>query len=262
MATININDTNYYYELHGQGYPLIFVNGYCSDHQAWIPLLEKLSQQFQILIFDNRGIGLTKDNNSVLTAEVMANDIAALMDKLGLQKPHLIGQSMGGTIAQYIAAHYPHKINKLVLLNTTVEWRKATITAFQSSLTMREKNVDFDFIFDAIVPWLFGQAFLSKPGNVEKFKEILLKNPNPQSLFDQQRQFNILKTFSGADLLHRIQAETLIGYGKEDLISLHHESEFLRHKIANSSLIGFQCAHIPHVEIPKELTHALTTFFA
>ena len=112
MSKIKLNNANFYYELHGKGHPLILIAGYSGDHLVWMPLLENLSKQFQVLLFDNRGVGQTTDDGRPLSAELMAQDVVALADALDLKKPHIVGQSMGGTIAQRVATHHSEKINK------------------------------------------------------------------------------------------------------------------------------------------------------
>lgn len=78
-------------------------------------MLNGLATRFQVLIFDNRAIGQTKDNNTPFTLEIMAEDTMALVQQLGLENPVILGQSMGGAIAQIIAKNYATQINKLII---------------------------------------------------------------------------------------------------------------------------------------------------
>src|SRR3989338_85192 len=113
---MRVNGASIYYEMRGSGHPLILISGYTRDHTLWTPVLEALAARFQVLRFDNRGVGRTQDEGQPLSASLMAEDVRALAKALGLQKPHIIGQSMGGTVAQKLAAAYPDEIGKLVLL--------------------------------------------------------------------------------------------------------------------------------------------------
>ena len=106
MPKILVNNAEFYYELNGTGQPLILISGYTCNHNFWHPILDTLSSKFQVLTFDNRGCGKTKDNSQPLLAKLMADDVMALAKALGLKKPHIIGQSMGGTIAQTVASNY------------------------------------------------------------------------------------------------------------------------------------------------------------
>src|SRR3990167_4083066 len=134
MPNITVNNVNFYYELHGKGQPLVLICGYTADHSYWLPILNALNQHFQVLIFDNPGIGQTTDDGSELSAELIADDIVALTKALNLKKPHILGASMGGTIAQCVASRHPQIVNKLVLLVTSAKWRKAMLLGVKVAL--------------------------------------------------------------------------------------------------------------------------------
>lgn len=260
MPHIQANNANFYYESHGEGHPLVLISGYTCDSQFYASLLPELTPHFQVLIFDNRGIGRTTDDGQALSCELMAADTIALIEALGLNRPHLLGQSMGGTIAQTVASQYPDKINKLILVTTTAKWRTAMLRGMAIPLRLREENVSFDLIFDSILPWVFGEKFLGDPDTVAFLKDLILNNPYPQSVTDQRRQYRVLETFDGRALLNRIQAPTLILYGTEDLLTLPDESQHLATHIRNSELQAFPCAHDLLHEAGAEAISALLTF--
>lgn len=260
MPMINANNANLYYELHGSGKPVILIAGYTCDYSTWGLIIEEMSKHFQVLIFDNRAIGRTTDNNETLTAELMARDVMALAELLQLEHPHIVGQSMGGTIAQTIAIFFPDKIDSLCLLNTSAKWRHAMLYGLKSLLTMRQNNLDFNMIFEATYPWLFGENFLKNNQTIEQFKKIILDNPYPQSVNDQARQFHALESFDVSAKLKNITSHTLIINGKQDLISLPEESHYLASQISQSRLIEFNCAHGIMLEQPRELAETLIYF--
>lgn len=260
MPMIKANDVDFYYELHGNGEPVILIAGYTCDYSSWSLMIEELGKHFQLLIFDNRGIGRTKDNNQSLSVEMMAQDVIDLAQQLNLDKPHIVGHSMGGTIAQTIAANFPDKINKLCLLNTSAKWRQAMLCGLKSLLMMREKNIDFDLIFESTLPWIFGENFLQNKQTVAAFKKVILDNPYPQSLNDQIRQFNVLTDFDSGNQLQKIKSPTLIINGSEDLVSLPEESRYLASQIPQSKQLELDCAHGILLEQPEKLARALIHF--
>lgn len=260
MAFAQINKADIYYELHGSGQPVILIAGYTCDHTYWTPILEPLIKHYQILICDNHAIGQTKDNNMTLSAELMARDVIALAQQLHLEKPHIVGQSMGGNIAQVIASSYPDKINKLCILNSVAKWRQAMLLALKALLTMRESNINFDLIFEASLPWFLGEEFLKNKEEIKKHKQAMIDNPYPQSINDQTRQLKVLEQFDARTQLQKIKAPTLVVYGVQDLIALPDESKFLAHEISNVTLRELDCAHDSVVEVPKELTQILVDF--
>lgn len=260
MPTITANNASFYYELHGEGHPVVLISGYTCDHQLWLPLIEKLSQTFQVLIFDNRGVGQTTDDGASLSVELMAQDVYALTRALKLQKPHLVGHSMGGAIAQYLASLYPKALNKLVLLSTASKWRQAMLKGMKSLLTLREKEMDPEILFESTLPWVFGESFLKDQKQILALKQAWESDPHPQSLEDQTRQFKVLEAFDVRKLLKDIIAPTLVIYGIQDIIALPSEAEFLASHIENSQLVPLDFAHGIPIEAPNELSKALLKF--
>ena len=260
MTILSVNNANLFYEVHGTGEPVILIAGYGCNHLSWQPILDGLSEFFQVVILDNRGVGQTVDDNAALSTHLMARDVIALADQLNLKKPHIIGHSMGGTIAQAVASLYPEKIGKLCLLTTSAKWRQAMLFSRKNLLIMRERDIDFDFIFEADIPWLFGESFLKNDKAIADFKQGVLGDCYPQSLHNQERQFKVLEQFDGTAGLKRIQSPTLIAYGTQDLIALPEESDYIASHIAQSTLVRFDCGHVLTHEVPEQLTRELVHF--
>src|SRR5258708_4769767 len=106
MPFFKANGATIYYELHGEGPPLILIAGYTCDHSFWKPVLRDLAKNFTVLIYDNRGVGQTHDAGGKLSAKLLADDVMAVAAALKFKAPHIVGHSMGGTIAISIAAEY------------------------------------------------------------------------------------------------------------------------------------------------------------
>lgn len=260
MPHIHANNANFYYETYGSGQPIILIAGYTLNHSFWMPIFEQLKNHFQVLVFDNRGTGETKDDAKNLTAELMANDVIALAEALQLHKPHIVGHSMGGTIAQTIAYHYPDKISKAAFLSTSSKWRQATLRGLQTLITLQQINASFDVQFEALLPWIFGEKFLNNPSQVAALKQSILNDPHPTTLENQLRQFEVLKNFNSQNFLKSIQVPVLIGHGIEDLLSLPDESRFMADQIKHAKLVTYNCGHdLPH-EITNELVQTLIDF--
>jgi len=103
MAKVKVNDIQVYYEVKGKGYPLVMINGLGGNLDSWEyyhPLVEGLSREFKLLMFDNRGAGRTDISDREYTIRLFADDTAGLMNALGISKAHILGISMGGMIAQ------------------------------------------------------------------------------------------------------------------------------------------------------------------
>lgn len=259
MAFQKVNGTNYYYQIHGKGPPLVLISGYVCDHTLWMPVLDGLSQNYQVLVFDNRAIGQTKDQGQPLKLKELAKDTIDLAESLGLEKPNFVGQSMGGTILQTIAHEYRERVGKIVLLVTTNKWRKAMLLGLRSLLDMRENNLSFDEIFGATLAWVFGEAFISDKKMVKLLYDILKNNPYPQSLEDQKRQFALLEEFDGTE--YKITAPTLVVNGKEDIVALHYEAKDLADSLG-AELKTLPGAHGVIAQSPEALIEVVHHFLS
>lgn len=117
VAYAQVGDVKLAYYVRGQGKPLLMINGFVSTMSLWDPLLiEELAKRHQLILFDNRGVGLstdTADNNTTITQ--MADDAAGLIKTLGLEKPDILGWSMGARIAQQLLIRRPELVGKAVL---------------------------------------------------------------------------------------------------------------------------------------------------
>lgn len=260
MPFIHANGAEFYYELHGQGKPLVLIAGYTCDHTYWLPVLDHLAKQFQVLIFDNRASGQTKDAGEELSAELMAKDVIAICDALGLEKPHIAGQSMGGTIAQTIAALYPDKISHLVILTSTAKWREVLLYACENMLKLRQDNIDLGLLVELMLPWVYSNEFLLNPVNVQMVKSFTLEYPFLLSVENQARQFAFLRQFDGREQLKRITAPTLIIYGVDDIASMPADSKFMANQIRHAKLVKFDCAHGITIEATKQLVEEMHQF--
>jgi len=119
MPKVKVDDIQIYYEVRGEGFPLVMIQGLSDNLDCWDPrLVEELSRKYKLVMFDNRGAGRTDISYREYTMKLFADDTAGLMDALGISKAHVLGLSMGGMIAQELVLNYPEKVAKLVLCST------------------------------------------------------------------------------------------------------------------------------------------------
>jgi pimeloyl-ACP methyl ester carboxylesterase len=110
----DINGLHQYYETHGSGRPMILLHGGLGSGEMYGPILPTLSADHLVIAPDFQGHGRTADIDRPLTLELLADDVAALIDHLGLDKPDVVGYSLGGGVAFMTASKYPEKVRKLV----------------------------------------------------------------------------------------------------------------------------------------------------
>ena len=113
-----MNGQQLYYEVHGEGEPLLCVHGLACDTLAWIPQLQAFPAAHRTVIFDNRDVGQSSMAEPGYEIADMARDALALADELELDSFHLLGISMGGAIAQEIALQAPERVRTLTLAVT------------------------------------------------------------------------------------------------------------------------------------------------
>jgi pimeloyl-ACP methyl ester carboxylesterase len=109
-----VNGINLYVETHGTGRPLILLHGGLGSGEMFGPILPALSEQHQVIAVDLQGHGRTADIDRPLDIRLMADDIGALVDHLGLDHPDVVGYSLGGGVALHTAARHPTKVGRLV----------------------------------------------------------------------------------------------------------------------------------------------------
>ena len=118
MPRLRLKDAILHYELEGQGEPVLFIQGCGVAGSGWQPQVDELSENFQCLTFDNRGMGRSTTETADLSVEQMANDARALLDAAGWESAHVVGHSLGGVIAQQLALDAPERVRSLSLLCT------------------------------------------------------------------------------------------------------------------------------------------------
>ena len=116
----DVNGLHMYYETHGGGRPLILLHGGLGSSEMFGPILPALAADHQVIAPDLQGHGRTADIDRPIDMRLMADDVAALIDDLGLEKPDVIGYSLGGGVAFFLASKYPDKIGKLVIVSAHI----------------------------------------------------------------------------------------------------------------------------------------------
>ncbi|SCL20391.1 Pimeloyl-ACP methyl ester carboxylesterase [Micromonospora rhizosphaerae] len=115
-----VNGVNLYYETHGAGRPMILLHGGLGSGEMFGPILPTLADRHQVILVDLQGHGRTADVDRPLDITLMADDVAALIDHLGLEKPDVVGYSLGGGVALLVAIRHPDKVGRLVSASANI----------------------------------------------------------------------------------------------------------------------------------------------
>lgn len=263
MPVLKINDIDLYYEQEGVGEDLILIGGLTSDSQVWKSALRILSKHFRVLIFDNRGAGKSSVPDYPYTTTMMAKDTLGLMDALNIPRAHIVGHSMGGCIAQQIAITAPHRVNKLVVACSRTKISVIANMIFSMRETLQIQGVPITTLAEYVLPFLFSEQFLKSTTYVNGFIQWTANNPNPQSLMGYQHQLHAVKTHDISDKIEHIIAPTLVLAGEEDIVMPAKHAEAFAASLKNGRFMAFQqCAHMPHVEYPKEFAETVLRFLS
>jgi pimeloyl-ACP methyl ester carboxylesterase len=119
MPLIDLSDVRLHYEIRGRGPAVLLISGLGQLGRNWDPVVPHLSKSFSVIQLDNRGIGQSIARRPARLMEDYASDYVELLDRLQIDKAHVVGLSFGGVAAQRLAADHAGRINRLVLISTT-----------------------------------------------------------------------------------------------------------------------------------------------
>lgn len=199
------------WESCGSGAPVLLVQGLGYARWGWDPVVPGLAERFRVLTFDNRGIGESDKPAGPYTAREMAADAVQVLDEAGLEHAHVVGASLGGMIAQEVAAAAPERVEKLVLCSTTpggpdaVPMPSVTVRLFTEAATLAPDEALRRFVANALSP--------SAPESLvdQIYARRLANPPDPAGW---QAQAAAGTTFPGVD--GAITAPTLVVHGTDD----------------------------------------------
>jgi pimeloyl-ACP methyl ester carboxylesterase len=211
-------DVRIAYEVLGDGEPLLFVHGLGYDRYGWGPLPRLLAEDFQVVLFDNRGVGESDAPDGPYVVSQMATDAVAVLDAAGIESAHVLGVSLGGFIAQEIAVTYPERVRKLVLGGTAPGGARshpmpqAGVDAFGRYPTM-EREAGLRLMVENS---LGEHGVRERPELVEEiFRYRLERAP---SIASWEAQAHAGATFDGYDRAGEIGVPTLVFHGGADTV--------------------------------------------
>jgi pimeloyl-ACP methyl ester carboxylesterase len=278
MPKVKVNDIQMYYEVKGEGFPLVMINGGNENLDCWDPrLIDALSNKSRLILFDNRDVGRTSaSDREYVDLKLCADDTAGLMNALGLSKAHVLGFSLGGMIAQEVAINYPEKVSKLVLCSTGSTWGLSPeVSELVQGLERARSTEEVVQLYRSL------PIANEYPGNlIEKYPSVInfctadfvKENPDfvdsyhrrfrahPISKEGHRRQWNALKHFNTQGRLKQIKAPTLVVHGRKDFAMPLKNGEILAEGIPNAKLVFFENSGHALAEEMNEVVRVITEF--
>ncbi len=212
MAYAISDGTSLYWEEYGIGPPVLLIMGLSFTHQMWFRVLPTLASRFRVILFDNRGVGLSGVPNGPYTMRQMARDAAAVLDAAGASSAHVIGASMGGMIAQELALSFPARVRSLLLACTSHGGLLARWPRFVPPRGVKWGDAERRARELAVVPWLYSP---STP--IDRIREDLeVQCCSPLTYKGFINQFAGILLWSSYLRLPAIRVPTLVVHGDSD----------------------------------------------
>jgi 3-oxoadipate enol-lactonase len=212
-ASVHVNGIDLYYEEHGSGPPLLLIPGLSSTGFT-LPALEP---HFRSITLDNRGAGRSSAPPGPYTTRLLADDAAALLDHLGIERAHVLGFSLGGLIAQEMALAHPERVDHLVLNGTVARPNHAVFDPWLTLFVQAyEKQIDPVAFNLWLMGWLLTPAFMTQPDLVAA--ALAGEDPYPASAQGVAAQADAARTHDTLERLGQISAPTLVLVGAEDIV--------------------------------------------
>src|SRR5437867_11783309 len=207
MPTVRSGDADINYTATGQGVPVLLIMGLAADSAMWVMQTPVLAERYQVITFDNRGVGGSSSPPGPYTMEQMAADALAVLDAAGTDTAHIVGVSMGGAIAQHLALKAPERVRSLVLVSTWAETNEYT-RRLDDLGNLVLANLGREALIRASMLWLFTpKLFIENPVMIRVIEGMALAMQGTETAFVSQTA--AVRDHDLADRLHEIVSPTL-----------------------------------------------------
>ncbi len=264
MPYATLNGIRIHYEVYGQGDPVLLVSGLGGAAVGWLLQVKDLSARYQVITLDNRGVGESDvpDLPAYPTA-LLADDAAALLDHLGVARAHVVGASMGGTIAMELAIRHAKRVRSLSICCSWARGDGRFIQIIRAWMALTPLISLEDRFRHLLFPLIYSPPFLADAAAVGEALKRSLAYPHPTRPEGLARQGEGLIAWNGTRIkeIKRIKAPTQVLVGKEDILTPPAFSRELAELIPGSRLRMLPGAHAFFIEEAARLNGALLEFF-
>jgi pimeloyl-ACP methyl ester carboxylesterase len=265
MPVVKANGIQIAYETAGSGPPLALIAGLGYDRWMWRKMIPGLAQRFQVIAFDNRGVGGSDKPAGPYTAQMLADDAAGLLQALGVERAAVLGHSMGGFVAQALVLGRPELVSQLILAATNFGGpRHIPITAEAMAVLTDVTGDPVERFRRGILVSCapgFGEA---QPETVAEWLDYRLRNPIDPAAYHAQMMIGLGLISEAASFERRLQevrAPTLILFGEHDKVVPMGNAELLARQIQGSRVhILPNAGHFFPLETPQAAVEAVVRF--
>ena len=263
MAYAILNGIRLHYEMAGSGDAILFIAGLSMPGAMWAPQVKALSPSFRVITFDNRGVGETDlPPEPVYTMAQLADDAAALLRELKIARAHVVGLSMGGTVAQELALRHREVVRSLTLVSTWANADPRFLQIVESWVSLASRVPIEERYRHVFFPWIFGPTFFERKDNVEAAFRGALAYPHQTKAEAIERQARGVYAWNGTRVsrLGTIKVPTLVVVGKDDIVTPPDFARALAKLIRRSRLTLMPGGHWLILEQADAFNRALIRF--
>ena len=263
MPRAKIGDTELYYEVHGEGEPLVLIPGFSTGLWIWFKQVPRLAEHFRVISFDPRGIARSEGGDDFVPMRELAGDVKELLLTLDIKRAHIVGASFGGFVAQEFALCFPEMTDSLVLCCTSfggaghLPPSAETLAAIASTKGLNTAERVRQNLLLAFSP----EYVASEPAEVEQVIKLREASFVPEHVYLHQLQAAV--AFDAASRIGEISAPTLVLTGDADIIVPMQNSLNLAARIPGAQLrVVHNGSHTFFIEQPEEFNRAVIEFIS
>jgi 3-oxoadipate enol-lactonase len=261
MATARINGIDLYYEVHGNGEPLLLIMGLGANTSSWFSQIAAFSREYQVIAFDNRGAGRSDKPNEAYSMGQLADDARGILDHLGIPSAHVFGMSLGGMIAQELVLRAPERVRTLILGGTMAGGPTAIFAGpevIQQFISLA--GMPIVQAIEAGLALIYSERFIEQKKG-ELVRRMIMNAHLTAPMYALQRQFMAIVGFDTTARLPEIIAPTLVLAGTVDRVMPLENSRQIAAGISGARLVEFEGAgHGFLVEKAEEANAAVLSF--
>jgi len=259
MSIARVRGIELAYSLEGSGTPVVLVHGFPFNRSLWDEQVAVLRERHRVLTVDLRGHGESEATAGAATMEEMAQDVAALLDELRIERTALGGLSMGGYVALAFYRLFPRRVRALLLADTRATPDTEEAKRAREELARKALEEGMRAVADAMLPKLVAPSTpTEKPEVVARLREMIRKTKTQGAAAALR---GMAERRDQTSLLANILSPTLIVVGSLDALAPPSDSELMRREIRGSRLVRIEGAgHVSNLEAPEEFNRALASF--
>ena len=250
MPHIQANNIEVYYEVQGEGEPLVLIPYLAADQACYAFQVADYAKKFTCYTVDLRGAGLSGKPEGTYSTELFADDVAAFMRAVGITNAHVSGLSLGAATGMWLAGKYPNLVKSLSLHSGWTASDPFLKTVVQGWQTMAKAlDSTTDMVIQGIFPWCFTpDLYAAKPEYIDSLADFVRSRPMPP-VDAFLRQSDAVIAHDATGILGLITAPTQITFGQYDAVTSVRFAGPLTEAIQGAELVIFEgCAHAPIYE--------------